>query len=78
MTALLALEPRDAGASVIEPDIEFDSKLDALSTRTKCHGCCVNASHQIGITGTLALKAACKVLPGTHLSARQAERAGQD
>jgi hypothetical protein len=55
MTALLALEPRDAGTGVIEPDIEFDSKLDALSTRTKCHGCCTDASHHIAITGTLAL-----------------------
>jgi hypothetical protein len=55
MTALLALEPRDAGASVIEPDIEFDGKLDALSSRTKCHGCCIDASHQVAITGTLAL-----------------------
>jgi hypothetical protein len=55
MTALLALEPRDAGASVIEPDIEFDSKLDALRTRTKCHGCCTESSHHIDITGTLAV-----------------------
>ncbi|HUC59935.1 MAG TPA: hypothetical protein VMA95_21215 [Streptosporangiaceae bacterium] len=55
MTALLALEPRDAGASVVEPDIEFDGKLDVLRTRTKCHGCCVDASHQVAITGTLAL-----------------------
>lgn len=54
MTTLLALEPRDAGASVIEPDIEFDSESDALRTRTKCHGCCVDASHQVAITGTLA------------------------
>lgn len=54
MTTLLALEPRDAGASVIEPDIEFDSELDALRTRTRCHGCCTEASHQILITGTLA------------------------
>lgn len=55
MTTLLALEPRDAGASVIEPDIEFDGELDALRTRTRCHGCCVDHSHQIDITGTLAL-----------------------
>lgn len=55
MTTLLALEPRDAGASVIEPNIEFDSKLDALRARTKCHGCCIDASHQVAITGTLAL-----------------------
>lgn len=55
MTTLLALEPRDAGASVIEPDIEFDSELDALRTRTKCHGCCIEQSHQIEITGTWAL-----------------------
>ncbi len=55
MTALLALEPRDAGTSAIEPDIEFDTNLDALSARTKCHGCCVDASHQVAITGTLAL-----------------------
>lgn len=55
MTALLALEPRDAGASVVEPDIEFDGKLDALRTRTKCHGCCVDSSHQIDITGSLAV-----------------------
>lgn len=55
MTTLLGLEPRDAGASVIEPDIEFDGELDALRTRTRCHGCCVDQSHQIDITGTLAL-----------------------
>ncbi len=55
MTTLLALEPRDAGASVIEPDIEFDSGLDALRARTKCHGCCIDASHGVGITGTLVL-----------------------
>jgi len=55
MTALLALEPRDAGPSVMEPDIEFDSKMDALSTRTKCHGCCIDRSHEIQITGTWAL-----------------------
>lgn len=55
MTTLLALEPRDAGASVIEPDIEFDSKLDPLRTRTKCVGCCVDRSHQIDITGSLAV-----------------------
>lgn len=54
MNALLALEPRDAGASLIEPDIEFDSELDQLRTRTMCHGCCIESSHQIQITGTLA------------------------
>lgn len=55
MTALLALEPRDAGANVVEPDIEFDSKLDALRARTKCHGCCHDASQHLVATGTLAL-----------------------
>lgn len=55
MTALLALEPRDAGVRVIEPDIEFDSKLDALRSRTKCHGCCTEASHHLVATGTVAL-----------------------
>lgn len=55
MTALLALEPRDAGASVIEPDIEFDSELDPLRTRTMCHGCCKDSSHVIQTTGTAAL-----------------------
>lgn len=55
MTALLALEPRDAGTSVVEPDVEFDSKWDVLRTRTKCHGCCVDSSHEIQITGTWAL-----------------------
>jgi hypothetical protein len=55
MTTLLTLEPRDAGTRVIDPDIEFDSELDALSARTKCHGCCTDASHHIAITGTLAL-----------------------
>lgn len=55
MTTLLALEPRDAGVSVIEPDIEFDGEMDALSARTRCHGCCIDHSHSVGITGTLAL-----------------------
>ena len=54
MTALLGLEPRDAGASVIEPDIEFDSELDPLRTRTMCHGCCRDSSHVIETTGTVA------------------------
>lgn len=54
MTALTALEPRDAGASVIEPYVEFDSELDALRARTMCHGCCTESSHHIEITGTLA------------------------
>lgn len=53
MTTLLALEPRDAGASVIEPDIEFDNGLEALRARTKCHGCCIDASHGVNTTGTL-------------------------
>ena len=42
MTALLALEPRDAGAEVVEPVIEFQDGFYAEQNRTRCTGCCLN------------------------------------
>ncbi|MBW4717514.1 hypothetical protein [Saccharothrix obliqua] len=30
MTALLELEPRSAGAEVVEPDVEFEKRWDAM------------------------------------------------
>jgi hypothetical protein len=40
MTALLSLEPRDAGVAVVEPAIEFQDGFDAQQGRTRCFGCC--------------------------------------
>ena len=42
MTALLALEPRDAGADVVEPVIELQDGFYAEQNRTRCTGCCLN------------------------------------
>jgi hypothetical protein len=40
VTALLALEPRDAGTEVVEPVIEFHDGFYAEQTRSRCTGCC--------------------------------------
>lgn len=36
MTALLDLEPRDAGSDVVEPEIDFAQTWDSLHDRAKC------------------------------------------
>jgi hypothetical protein len=40
VTALLELEPREAGTDVVEPTIEFRDGYTEEG-RTRCHGCCV-------------------------------------
>ncbi|MEN3609788.1 hypothetical protein [Plantactinospora sp. ZYX-F-223] len=47
MNALLSLEPRDAGADVPEPDLEFANGYHTEQDRTRCEGCCINASWAI-------------------------------
>jgi hypothetical protein len=42
VTALLALEPRDAGTEVVEPVIEFHDGFYAEQNRTRCAGCCIH------------------------------------
>ena len=44
MTALLSLEPREAGVEVVEPTIEFHDGFYAEQDRTRCTGCCHNAT----------------------------------
>lgn len=36
MTAILSLEPREAGAEVVDPIIEFGEGHDDLHMRTRC------------------------------------------
>jgi|GEM_PF-6244151 len=42
MTALLTLEPREAGTEIVEPAIEFVDGFYAEQDRTRCAGCCKN------------------------------------
>ncbi|MEO3821914.1 hypothetical protein [Plantactinospora sp. B24E8] len=44
MNALLSLEPREAGASVPEPDLEFTDGYHTEQDRTRCVGCCISAT----------------------------------
>ena len=47
MTALLTLEPRDAGLDIVEPEVEFAGKDNELHELVACAGCCVNGSNII-------------------------------
>lgn len=40
MRELFELEPRDAGALVVEPAIAFDEAATGLHDRSRCVGCC--------------------------------------
>jgi hypothetical protein len=44
VTALLSLEPRDAGAEVVEPVTEFQDGFYAQQDRTRCTGCCLSGT----------------------------------
>jgi hypothetical protein len=45
MPDLLMLEPRDAGAAVADPVVEFQDGFYAEQGRTRCEGCCVQRSN---------------------------------
>jgi len=45
MSDLLMLEPRDAGATVTDPVVEFQDGFYAEQGRTRCYGCCVSSSN---------------------------------
>jgi hypothetical protein len=44
MNSLLTLEPREASAEEVEPNLEFEAGFDNTQDRTRCAGCCVDGS----------------------------------
>ncbi|HEY2791276.1 MAG TPA: hypothetical protein VGJ28_02905 [Micromonosporaceae bacterium] len=50
MTALLTLEPRDAGLDIVEPEVEFTDKSNELHELVACVGCCQHGSNIVVAT----------------------------